>query len=315
MDRRPQGLLPRLRYLMGRSEASAGRPPGAGSAGGRRRRLDGFSRAALRRVLEHPKFEVLPLKGVLDQVDVLPEGAQVSVTASPTKTMEDTLNLAADLRQKRFDVVPHLSARMTHDRSHLAALLRRMEDLEISRVFLVGGDAPQRGDFRDSFSLLQAMEEMGHHLTDLGVPSYPEGHSQIPDGLLRQDLHNKQPHASYMTTQMCFDGRAIADFLADCRADGIALPARIGIPGVGDRLKLMKISTRIGVGQSVRFLTKHRGMLGSFVRPGGYTPEKLLRSLAPAFTDPEAAVIGVHIYTFNQCETTERWRQEYLERL
>ena len=282
---------------------------------GRRRRLDGFARAALRRALETPKFEVLPLKGVLDQVGILPEGAQVSVTASPTKTMEDTMNLAADLRQQGFDVIPHLSARMTHDRSHLASLLQRMEDLGISRVFVVGGDASQRGDFRDSFSLLQAMEEMGHHLTELGVTAYPEGHSLISDDLLRQDLHNKQPYAAYMTTQMCFDGRAIADFLAGCRAGGVSLPARIGIPGVGDRLKLMRISTRIGVGQSVRFLTKHRGMLGRFIRPGGYTPEELLRSLAPVFAAPEAAVIGVHIYTFNQCETTERWRQEYLESL
>ena len=75
---------------------------------GRRRRLDGFARAALRQALENPKFEVLPLKGVLDQAGILPAGAQVSVTASPTKTMEDTMNLAADLRQQGFDVIPHL---------------------------------------------------------------------------------------------------------------------------------------------------------------------------------------------------------------
>ncbi len=281
----------------------------------RSRRLDGHARAAVRRILENPKFEVLPLKNVLDQVGSLPEGAEVSVTASPTKTLEDTMNLAADLRQRGFDVIPHLSARMTHDRSHLASLLRRMEELEISRVFLVGGDASPRGDFPDAYSLLLAMEDMGHHLTELGVPVYPEGHAVIPDDRLRQDLHNKQPYASYMTTQMCFDGQAIAGFVADCRSDGITLPVRIGIPGVADRLRLLKISTRIGVGQSVQFLAKHRGLVGKLIRPGRYTPEGLLKSLAPVFRDPGASIIGVHIYTFNQCETTERWRQEYLARL
>ena len=281
----------------------------------RRSRLDGTARAAIRRILENPKFEVLPLKNVLDEVGALPYGATVSVTASPTKTLEDTLDVAADLRFRGFNVIPHLSARMTHDKSHLDSLLRRMEELEISQVFLVGGDAPQRGDFPDGYSLLLAMDDLGHHLTDLGVPSYPEGHGVIPDGKLRQALHDKQPYASYMTTQMCFDGRAIADFVAGCRADGIVLPVRIGIPGVADRLKLMRISTRIGVGQSVRFLAKHRGLMGRFMRPGGYTPDELVETVVPVLRDPEASVLGVHIYTFNQCETTERWRQEYLATL
>ena len=281
----------------------------------RRSGLDPSARAAIGRILEHPKFEVLPLKNVHAQVGSLPAGATVSITASPTKTLEDTMNLAADLSLRGFDVIPHLSARMTHDRSHLASLLRRMEDLEISRVFLVGGDAPQRGDFPDAYSLLLAMDDLGHHLTELGVPSYPEGHAVIPDGSLRQALHDKQPYASYMTTQMCFDGGAIADFVAGCRADGIALPVRIGIPGVADRLKLVQISARIGVGQSVRFLSKHRGLVGRFIRPGGYTPDELLEGLAPVLEDPEASILGVHIYTFNQCETTERWRQEYLASL
>ena len=282
---------------------------------GRQTRLDDAGRAALRRLLENPKFELIPLRNALEQARFLPEGAAVSVTASPTKTLEDTMQLAEELSQMGFAAIPHLSARMTKDRAHLQSLLKRMERAGLSRIFLVGGDAKHPGEFYDAFSLLTTMNEIGHHLTEIGVTSYPEGHPLIPEPKLHQALRDKQPHASYMTTQMCFDGRAIADFLAGCRAGGVSLPARIGIPGVGDRLKLMRISTRIGVGQSVRFLTKHRGMLGRFIRPGGYTPEELLRRLAPVFAAPEAAVIGVHIYTFNQCETTERWRQEYLESL
>lgn len=277
--------------------------------------MDTNGRALLRRLLEHPKFEVLPLKNVLDQVGYLPAGATVSVTASPTKTLEDTVNLAGDLRQRGFDVIPHLSARMTHDKTHLGALLDRLAGLGISRAFVVGGDAPQRGIFPDGYSLLLAMDDLGHHLTEIGVPSYPEGHAVIPDANLRQALRDKQPYASYMTTQMCFDARAIVDFVAGCRVDGVTLPVQIGIPGVADRLKLLQISTRIGVGQSVRFLAKHRGLVSRFVRPGGYAPEELLEGLVPSLSYPGTAIVGVHVYTFNQCETTERWRQEYLETL
>ena len=197
----------------------------------RRFGLDRTGRAAVRRILEQPKFEVLPLKNVFDQVGRLPEGATVSVTASPTKTLEDTMDVAEELCRMGFDVIPHLSARMTHDKPHLFALLRRMEELRISKVFLVGGDAPQRGVFPDGYSLLLAMDDLGHHLTEIGVPSYPEGHGAIPDANLRQALLDKQPYASYMTTQMCFSSRAISDFVAGCRADGIALPIQIGIPG------------------------------------------------------------------------------------
>ena len=230
-------------------------------------------------------------------------------------TLERTFDVAADLRMRGFDVVPHLSARMTRDRRHLTSLLQRMDDLEISRVFVVGGDAPQQGDFPDGHSLLSAMAEIGHDLAEIGVPCYPEGHATIPDESLGQALHDKQPHARYMTTQMCFEGEAIADFLARSRADGIDLPVRLGIPGVAERLKLVQISARIGVGQSVRFLSKHRGLVSRFVRPGGYAPDELLEDLVPRLDRHAGDVVGVHIYTFNQCETTERWRQEYLAAL
>lgn len=277
--------------------------------------LDDSGRAAVRRVLEHAKFELIPLKNVLDQARYLPEGATVSVTASPAKTLEDTLDLAAELQQRGFDVVPHMSARMTKDKAHLELLLARMEQMELTRVFLVGGDAQDPGEFFDANSLLEAMIHIGHHLTEIGVTAYPEGHHIIPDDKIRQALHDKQPHANYMTTQMCFDAKAITAFVAGVRADGIILPVQLGLPGVADRLRLMAISTRIGVGQSVSFLSKNRGLVRKFFKPGGYTPDELLERLGGTLQDPEAAIQGVHIYTFNQCETTERWRQEYLESL
>ena len=158
----------------------------------------GLSRRArelIRRVLEAPKFELLPFKSAVAQAGFLPEGALVSVTASPTMTLERTFDVAADLCMRGFDVVPHLSARMTRDRRHLASLLQRMDDLEISRVFVVGGDAPQQGDFPDGYSLLSAMAEIGHDLAEIGVPCYPEGHATIPEENLGQALHDKQPHA------------------------------------------------------------------------------------------------------------------------
>lgn len=274
--------------------------------------LNNEQKAHVRRVLEAANFELIPLKNVIDQAKFLPPGATVSVTASPNKTLEETWDLAAELQQMGFKAVPHLSARMTQDMGHLEKLLRRLDDLDIHSIFLVGGDAQDPGEFYDAISILRAMDTIGHSVTEIGVTSYPDGHGVIPDDKLRQALHDKQPYAASMTTQMCFDHELISNWIKDTREDGITMPVVLGIPGVADRLKLMKISARIGVGQSARFLSKNSSLVTKFIKPGGYSPAELLEPLANWLGSEKANIAGLHIYTFNQCDTTEEWRQQYL---
>lgn len=270
--------------------------------------------SAIRRVLENPLFELIPLKNALDQARYLPDGATVSVTASPTKGMDATLDLTAELQDMGFEVVPHLSARLTEDRSDLERTMKRIHDLGISRVFVVGGDSENPGEFFDGLSLLRAMDDIGHHLT-VGVPSYPEGHEFIPDDVLDSALVDKQRYATSMTTQLCFSGQAVTDWVPRQRANGIALPVVLGIPGVTDRVRLLKMSARIGVGDSIRFLRKNVSTVARFVRPGSHSPADLLEELGPALDDAEMGIEGVHIYTFNSCDSTEEWRQQYLQEL
>lgn len=271
-------------------------------------------RQAIGRLLEDPLFEVIPLASISEQAGHLPAGARVSVTASPNKTLEDSLDLAADLAQQGFRVTPHLSARMTVDKAHLERLLARIEKLGLTTVFVVGGDADPGGEFPDGLALIRGMDAIGHSLT-LGVPAYPEGHPDIPDPVLATALADKAPYAAWMTSQMCFDGSAVHSWLTRSRQAGIELPLVLGLPGVADRLKLLRISTRIGVGGSLAFLRKNTGMISAFVRPGGYDPAEFLVDLGDALADPIASITGLHIYTFNQCATTEAWRQEVLAAL
>jgi len=79
--------------------------------------------------------------------------------------------------------------------------------------------------------------------------------------------------------------------------------------------KLAAISARIGIGDSVRFVTKQKGLLGKLVRPGGYAPDELIVALGDAIADEQVGIAGVHVYTFNQVETTEAWRAEFLAEL
>ncbi len=279
----------------------------------RGRTLDDAAKAALVRVLESPTFEVIPLKNIHDQATFLPPGATVSVTASPAKGIEATVELAIELESHGLRSIPHLSAKMIRDRRHLAELLSRLDDAGIDRAFVVGGDADDPGDFPDGLSLLRAMAELPHGVGEIGIPCYPQGHPSIPDDRLLEALAAKTPFARYMTTQMCFDANAISTWLAARRADGIALPAILGIPGVADPQRLMTIGARIGVKDTRRFVLKNARFVTKMLRSGGfYRPDDLMLELAPLIADPAAAIAGIHLYTFNGIEATEGWRGSFL---
>ena len=277
----------------------------------RRRSLDAEGAAALARVLRDPTFELIPLKNVREQAAALPRGATVSVTASPAKGIEATVELAIELEAAGLRAIPHLSARMIRDRAHLTALLDRLEEAGIDRAFVVGGDADEPGEFLDGLSLLRAMAELGRLPREIGCPCYPQGHPDIPDEALAQALRDKAQYVQYMTTQLCFDPKAIASFIADRRAKGNTLAVKLGIPGVAEIPKLLSISARIGVQDASKFVLRNYRFVGQLLKSGGsYKPSRLLRDLAPVIADPAAAVFGLHIYTFNNVPATVAWRDD-----
>lgn len=183
------------------------------------------------------------------------------------------------------------------------------------KAFVVGGDSEDYGEFFDGLTLLTAMSQVGHGLTEIGIPGYPEGHHIVDESTITKALEDKLPFASYVTSQMCFTPRAIIEWVGSLRDSGIGLGVYLGIPGVAELTKLISISLRIGVGPSARFLSKNKSLAGRLVRPGGYSPDDLIVGLAPTLADPLANIAGFHVYTFNRVETTEQWRHDMLEAL
>ena len=274
------------------------------------------ARVALANALRSPTFELVPLKSAFDRAAALPPGASVAVTASPAKGMDATLDLAERLQAAGFRPVPHLSARMVRDRAHLADLLARFDAIAVRRVFVVGGDAKEPGEYPDGLSLLRAMADLEHPFSELGIPCYPEGHAFIADRLLLEALQAKAPFATYMTTQMCFDPGAIARWVTARRAEGMTLPIHLGVPGVAEPGRLLAIASRIGVADTHRFLVKNTRFVARLLRSGGfYRPDGLLQALAPVIADEVAGIVDLHMYTFNAVAEFEAWRRRYLERL
>ncbi len=272
-------------------------------------------RSVLRRLVAHPKFEVIPLSTVMEIADELPHGATVTVTASPSHGIESTVEVGEALSQRGHAVVPHLSAHMIRDRAHLSELVQRCAEAEITRAFIVGGDAKDRGVYHDGLALLRAIDELGHPFTEIGVPGYPEGHVDIDDARLLEVLKDKQPYARYVTTQMSFNPGAIVRWVGRMRKHGVTLPVHLGTPGVAELTKLLTISTRIGVADSARYLKKNRRMVGSLLTPGKFGPDALLEGMGPALTDASACLEALHLFTFNQVQATVDWQQRMLSTL
>jgi methylenetetrahydrofolate reductase (NADPH) len=282
----------------------------------RHARLTSSSRAALTGLLRSPTFELIPLKNAMDQAAFLPPGSTVSVTASPTKGLEATVHLAAQLRLAGFDVAPHLSARMVRDRAHLCALIAELEEAGVTRAFVVGGDEKEPGHYVDGLALLRELAEVGNPFRQIGIPAYPQGHAFIADGPLLDALRAKAAFAQYMTTQLCFDPAAISSWIAARRAEGLMLPVHVGVPGVAEPQKLLALAARIGVADTHRFLAKNIRFVARLVRSGGfYRPDALLEGIAPMLSDPSANVTGFHLYLFNAVEATENWRRSKLDGL
>lgn len=281
---------------------------GEASKGGR----GGHDSAPLRG-LEHPRYELVPVKGAREQAAHLPDGAEVSVTCSPTLGIVNTIELAEDLLGQGFAVVPHLAARLVQGEAHLEGVLRRLERGGLRDVFVVGGDSKApAGPFASGLELLRVTSWLGFGFERVGVPAYPEGHPLVAGEELMKALLAKQPFASYAVTQVCFDPAKILGWLAEARRRGMELPVYVGVPGVVDRKKLLRISLKIGLGDSVRFLKKQTGLAGRLLRPRGYSPDALIEGLSPYVGDSGYGIRGFHINTFNHVGETEEWRRRML---
>ena len=111
---------------------------------------------------------------------------------------------------------------------------------------------------------------------------------------------------------MSFDPEGVKRWVERVRNRGVELPIYIGMAGVADPARLLRLSTKIGVADSARFLRGHPSWVARMFRPGGYEPGRFAGALLPDIALPERRIAGLHIYTFNEIEPTERWRREML---
>jgi methylenetetrahydrofolate reductase (NADPH) len=271
--------------------------------------------AAVRSLVAGADIELIPLRSAGEKLTGVPQGSTVTVTTSAKLGLERTLQFAEKALRAGYDVVPHLAARQLASEEELRRFIGRLGELEISGLYLIGGDAtPPAGPYDSALQVLEALQRIDHGLRRIGVACYPEGHPKISDAMLAEALRDKQPYAAYMVSQLCFSPEALVSWLRRVRGQGITLPLHLGLAAPMQVSKLLTLGPRVGVGSSVRYLAKQHGFIGNLLKGGAYRPESLLLDMGDALTEPGLGIEGLHLFSFNQVEETVRWRQRIVGR-
>lgn len=270
-----------------------------------------------RQLVDGLTFELIPLKSVDAGIEALPANSTVSVTASPVKGLDATIELTDQIRDKGHRPIPHISARLVEGPAHVARLASWFKTEGYDTIFVVAGDAEEpAGPYEGAHAFLTELFAQEHGLKTVGITSYPDGHALIPTEVVHEHLHLKQALLAeagldgWASTQMCFDTDLISSWLKAERDAGFTLPVHLGIPGVVDRTKLMTMGVRLGVGASLRYLKKNRVAVTKLMTPGAYDPDDILHPMVDQLAD--LGIEGLHVFTFNQVDATEQWRQAVL---
>jgi methylenetetrahydrofolate reductase (NADPH) len=265
----------------------------------------------VRELVRSAHIEVIPLRGAETKLTAIPATTIVTITCSPRFGLDRTLEHAALAVAAGYRVIPHLAARQVADESGLRDFVGRLHDLGIKDLYVIGGDGAEPvGAYRDALELLTALDGIDHGLARIGVACYPEGHPKIADEALLDALLAKQRYAVYMVSQLCFDAEVLVSWLRKVRLLGVQLPLRIGLAAPLKTSKLIELSLKIGVGSSIRFLTKQHGFLGNLLVGRAYEPEGLLRAVGPRLSSAELNIEGLHLFSFNQLDATVEWQRQ-----
>lgn len=253
------------------------------------------------------RYEVMPEIQQLDEIQTLPDDHPLPITMSTTYGVSQTLDVAETLVESGFSVIPHVAARMVSSRDELATIHGRVEELDVSSVFVPGGDRQEpAGPYGSSRELLERLTSEFRPSYELGVAGYPEGHEFLDDETVMDALRDKQPFADYIVTNMCFSHERVEQWCNTIRSNDITLPVYCCVPTLIPHETLHTIADTIGVGASAHSIRS--GPDGRNADDGRYNPKPLIDNLRSI-----DAVAGVHISTFNRIAATTQLHETVVQ--
>ena len=97
----------------------------------------------MREDLENAYMEIFPVPGIEERLGVLEPNTNVAVTCSPTKGVDETIELSEKLIAQGDQLIPQIAAKCVSGKKHLETIVKRLDTLNIKSIFVPGGDLPQ----------------------------------------------------------------------------------------------------------------------------------------------------------------------------
>jgi len=240
----------------------------------------------------------------------LPAGAQVYLSAVPTRPQAELIAYANRVRAAGFVPVPHLAVRNLASVSAFDEWLARMRaEADVRRLLVIAGDRDRpQGPFASTIDVIESGLLQRHGIEEIGVAGYPEGHPRIAADALDRALAAKLESAEqtglavHIVTQFCFNAERIARWLRHLRDLGFEHMVRIGMAGPTNLATLLRYAHRCGVAASAQGLARQSGLLKHLV--GTSAPDGIIRPLAEA---DGLGRVAAHFFSFGGIGATARW--------
>lgn len=247
-------------------------------------------------------------------------GTTVYVAHTPKATLQDVVRVGLTAQSLGFRASPHIVARRIESEAALRAGLKALREGGVEQVLLVAGDLnPPLGPFTSTLQLIDtgALQEAG--IKRIGVAGHPEGHRQVDDGTLLAALRYKQSFgqetgiAVHIATQFSFDPEAICAWDRNLTAQGITLPAHVGIAGPTPLPKLVKFAMACGVGASLGSVMRNMGNMAKLASMATTPDQMFLGLIKGRAAYSGSRIVQPHLYAFGGAVATADWLRAVAE--
>ena len=245
---------------------------------------------------------------------ILPKNTSVMIASPNATTFNQIIRSAKRLRNEGMEPVPHIIARRIPDLALLKTLLDQLQtEAEVDHILVIAGDIPSPvGPYHSSMELLNTGVFEKRGIKKIGVSGHPEGSPHVSDKELLNAILWKNEYASqsgnevYLCTQLVFEALPVISWEQKIRNEGNQLPVKVGVPGIATLQTLLHQATTIGIGQSVRYLTRQAPYLKKLMTHT--TPQQLIKDVAiHCAQDSSTLIEGIHFFPFGGMEKTSHW--------
>jgi methylenetetrahydrofolate reductase (NADPH) len=221
-------------------------------------------------------------------------------------TQERTLATVKALRERDWDVAPHLTC-VDSERHKIADLLKTYMDLGVHRIVALRGDIPSGmrdlGDFNYAVDLVKFIRETTGDHFHIEVAAYPEVHPQAKTWQTDMTYFGEKmtAGADAAVTQYFFNPDAYCRFVNAARAQNIQGDIIPGIMPINNYEQLARFSDACGA-EIPRWLRKRLEALGDDKVAIAALGQEVIGDLCERVIKGGAP--GLHFYAMNALEPT-----------